>query len=136
MILLRAEDTPARKIEQFPYKGKQLPVKHVWIQWVSQAGPAESPEYGLRVFTVGPGGEIPIHNHLYYQTMYILPGRLVMTSYDIGTDAKVLEKEIGPGEVAFIPTMEPHSITNLSETDPATFLCCIANVYEDNELDA
>jgi mannose-6-phosphate isomerase-like protein (cupin superfamily) len=68
--------------------------------------------------------------------MYILSGRLVMTSYDIKTDAKILEKEIGPGEVAFIPTMEPHSITNLSQTEQATFLCCIANVYEDEDLGA
>jgi quercetin dioxygenase-like cupin family protein len=136
MILLKAADCPARKIEEFPYKGKPLPVKDVWIQWVSQVGPPESPEYGLRVFTVGPGGEIPIHNHGYYQTMYILSGRLVMTSYDIKTDAKILEKEIGPGEVAFIPTMEPHSITNLSQTEQATFLCCIANVYEDEDLGA
>ena len=133
MILLRGEDCPQRKIEEFPYKGKALPVKNVWIQWVSQAGPAESPEYGLRVFTVGPGGEIPIHNHGYYQTMYILTGRLIMTSYDIKTDVKVLEKEIGPGEAAFIPTMEPHSISNPSQTEPATFLCCIGTVYEDED---
>jgi quercetin dioxygenase-like cupin family protein len=134
MILLKAADCPAKKIEQFPYRGEPLPVKEVWIQWVSQAGPAESPEYGLRVFTVGPGGKIPIHNHLYYQTMYILTGRLLMTSYDIETDTKTEEKEIGPGEVAFIPTMEPHSISNLSKTEAATFLCCIANVYEDEEV--
>jgi len=133
MILLNAADCPAKKIEQFPYKGKQLPVKEVWIQWVSQAGPADSPEYGLRLFTVGPGGEIPIHNHLYYQTIYILRGRLLMTSYDIETDRMVLQKEIGPGEAAFIPTMEPHSIINLSPTEMATFLCCIANVFEEEE---
>ncbi len=134
MILLKAADCPAKKIERFPYRGEPLPVKEVWIQWVSQAGPADSPEYGLRLFTVGPSGEIPIHNHLYYQTMYILSGRLLMTSYDMETDAKVYEKEIGTGEVAFIPTMEPHSITNLSTTEKATFLCCIANVYEDEQM--
>jgi mannose-6-phosphate isomerase-like protein (cupin superfamily) len=65
--------------------------------------------------------------------MYILSGRLLMTSYDIETDRKVLEQEIGPGEVAFVPTMEPHSITNLSSTESAMFLCCIANVYEEGE---
>lgn len=119
------------KIEQFPYRGKNLPVTDVWIQWLSQAGPADSPEYGLRLFTVGPGGEIPIHKHFYYQTMYILSGSLMGFAYDMETDEKVLEQPIGTGDLAFIPTMEPHGFINPSDTEACTFLCCIANVYED-----
>ena len=46
MILLKAADCPAKKIEQFPLQGQALPVKEVWIQWLSQAGPADSP--GIR----------------------------------------------------------------------------------------
>jgi len=131
MHIANVSDSPKTKVLDYPYKGVKYPVKEVWIQWLSQAGPRKSPEYGLRLFTIGPGGEIPIHHHLYYQTMYILTGRLLMVGYDAMTDARISEQEIGPGDVVFVPTMEPHSLNNLSDTEPCTLLCCIANVYEE-----
>lgn len=130
MEVMNASDRKATKIETYPYKGKPLQVKDVWIRWLSQAGPEGAPEYGLRFFTIGPGGEIPIHNHLYYQTMYILSGRLSCVSYDGKTDRVVEEQIAAAHDFVFIPTMEPHSMKNLSETEEATFLCCIANVFE------
>ena len=130
MEVMNAKDRKATKIETYPYKGKPLQVKDVSIRWLSQAGPEGAPEYGLRFFTIGPGGEIPIHNHLYYQTMYILSGRLSCVSYDAKTDQVVDEKIASANDFIFIPTMEPHSMKNLSETEQATFLCCIANVFE------
>ena len=63
--------------------------------------------------------------------MYILSGHLKVFSYDSKSDEKVDEKTVGPHDVIFVPTMEPHSMVNPSETEEATFLCCIANVYED-----
>lgn len=134
MILMNVNDKKDTKIETYPYKGTPWEVKNVWIRWLSQAGPEDSPEYGLRFFTIGPGGNIPIHNHFYYQTMFILSGRLLVTSYDLKTDEKVEEKIIGPNDVVFVPSMEPHSMKNLSETESVTFLCCIANVYEDESI--
>lgn len=134
MQVLNVNDKQDTKIETYPYKGKPLQVKETWIRWLSQAGPDGSPEYGLRFFTIGPGGEIPIHNHLYYQTMYILSGCLSVVSYDINTDQQVEEKIMGANDFVFVPTMEPHSMKNLSETEPCTFLCCIANVYEDDSI--
>jgi quercetin dioxygenase-like cupin family protein len=131
MNLNNKKDT---KVASYPYKGKRLEVKDVWIRWLTQAGPEDSPEYGLRFFTVGPGGHIPIHNHFYVQTMYILSGRMEVTSYDAKTDEKVQEKITGPGDFIFIPSMEAHSMINLSNTENATFLCCIANVYEDETI--
>jgi len=134
MNVLNLGDKKDSKIESYPYKGKPQKVKDVWIRWLSQAGPEDSPEYGLRFFTVGPGGSIPIHNHFYVQTMYILSGRLEVVSYDSKTDEKVYEKTMGTGDLVFIPSMEPHSMRNLSNTENATFLCCIANVYEDETI--
>ena len=97
------------------------------IKWLTQAGPEDSPEYGLRFFTVGPGGEIPIHNHFYIQTMYIMSGQLSVCSYD----GKTEEKIVGPHDVVFVPSMEPHSAKNTSDTESATFLCCIGCVDEE-----
>ena len=134
MQVLNVNDKKDQKIETYPYKGKPLQVKNVGIRWLSQAGPDGAPEYGLRFFTIGPEGEIPIHNHQYYQTMYILSGRLSVTSYDLKTDQKVEEKIMGPDDFVFIPSMEPHSMRNISDQEKVTFLCCIANVYEDDSL--
>jgi quercetin dioxygenase-like cupin family protein len=134
MDVINVNDKKDSKVETYPYKGKPLKVKDVWIRWLTQAGPEDSPEYGLRFFTVGAGGHIPIHNHFYYQTMYILSGHMEVTSHDLKTDEKVQEKITGPGDFVFIPSMEPHSMRNLSDTENATFLCCIANVYEDETI--
>ena len=134
MIVLNVNDKKDQRIETFPYKGKPLQVRNVSIRWLSQAGPEGAPEYGLRFFTIGPAGEIPIHNHQYYQTMYILSGRLTVTSYYPKTDQKEEEKIIGPNDFVFIPSMEPHSMKNMSDKENVTFLCCIANVYEDDRI--
>ena len=134
MMVLNVNDKKDQKIESYPFKGKPLQVKNVWIRWLSQAGPDGAPEYGLRFFTIGPEGEIPIHNHQYYQTMYILSGRLSVTSYDLKTDQKVEEKIMGPDDFVFIPSMEPHSMKNMSDREKVTFLCCIANVYDPDSL--
>ena len=134
MIVKNMKEANETKIESFPYRGKPLEVKDVWIRWLSQAGPQDVPEYGLRFFTIGPKGVIPIHNHFYHQTMYILSGRLLVVSHDAKTDEKIEEKRMGPHDFVYVPSMEPHSISNLSDTENATFLCCIANVYEEDSI--
>jgi len=55
--------------------------------------------------------------------------------HDPATDAVVEEKLVGPNDLIYLPTMEPHSMKNLSDKEPATFLCCIANVYEDENAE-
>ena len=133
MKVMRFDAVEEKKIEKFPYKGANYDVKEVTVRWLSSGGPAESPEYGLRFFRVGPDGSIPIHNHFYLQTMYILTGRARVVAYDRETDAQVEEREVGPHEFVFIPSMEPHAIRNLSGTEELTFLCCIGSVYEDED---
>lgn len=134
MIVMNVNDKKDEKVKTYPYRGKPLPVKEVWIRWLSQAGPEGAPEYGLRFFTIGPSGEIPIHNHLYYQTMYILSGHVKVFQHDPQTDRIVEEKVLGPNDFVFIPTMEPHSMKNVSDKENVTFLCCIANVYEEESI--
>ena len=134
MYVMNVNDRKDSPITSYPYKGKPLEVKGVSIRWLSQAGPEGAPEYGLRYFTIAPGSEIPIHNHLYVQTMYILDGRLSVASYDVETDQVVEEKVMGPTDFVFVPSMEPHSMKNLSDTESVHFTCCIANVYEEETV--
>jgi quercetin dioxygenase-like cupin family protein len=121
-------------IDKFPYKGKDNDVVGTSIRWLSKDGDDGHgyPEYGLRYFTIQPGGYIPIHNHFYQQTMYILEGRFECWCFDSESD-EIIEKTMATsGDAVYIPSMEPHGMKNIGET-PATFLCCICNVYEDKE---
>ena len=132
MDVVNWKDVEDVKIAKFPYKGKPYDVKGISVRWLSKFGDDGTgyPEYGLRLFTAQPGGEIPIHNHFYIQTMYILSGRFECYQYDSNTDQKLKSCVCGPGDSIYIPSTEPHSMRNLSDTEPAAFLCCICNVYE------
>ncbi|WP_461210463.1 cupin domain-containing protein [Desulfocurvus sp. DL9XJH121] len=126
----KAQDIPGAAVKGAPYKGEILPATGVTIRWLSKAGAddAGNPEYGLRHFTVEPGGVIPMHHHAYLQTMYIESGSFECFVYDPETD-KVLESRIcGPGDYVYSPCMEPHGMRNASDTEPGTFLCCIGCV--------
>ena len=81
------------KIKKFPYKSKQMDVIGTSIRWLSKHGDDGNnySEYGLRFFTIQPGGQIPIHNHFYHQTMYILIGQFECWLFDPKTD-EILEK--------------------------------------------
>lgn len=135
MIVQSADQVPEIKIDKFPYRGQPHDVKGIAVRWLSSCGSDAmgSPEYGLRLFTAEPGGEIPIHNHFYHQTMYILSGRFECWQFDPQTDELIQKVEAGPGDYIYIPSMEPHGMKNLSDQEPGSFLCCIANVYEDQE---
>jgi len=123
------EDVP---IDKFPFKGTQRDVIGTSIRWQSKFGDDGTgyPEYGLRYFTIQPGGEIPIHNHFYHQTMYILNGKFECYQYDMETEAAIKTVVTGTGDFVYVPSLEPHGMKNVGD-EPASFLCCIANVYAD-----
>ncbi|RJR52635.1 MAG: cupin domain-containing protein [Desulfobacteraceae bacterium] len=134
MQVLNWKECEDKKIEKFPYKGQMMEVKGTSVRWLSKYGDDGHgyPEYGLRLFTIQPGGEIPIHNHFYHQTMYILNGEFECWSFDPGTDEIKERKVCTAGTSIFIPSMEPHGMKNLGN-EPGRFLCCICNVYEETE---
>jgi quercetin dioxygenase-like cupin family protein len=128
------KDREDKKIDKFPYKGAMNEVIGTSIRWLSQHGDDGHgyPEYGLRFFTIQPGGQIPIHNHFYHQTMFILTGEFECWSFDAETDERVKTEICGAGTSIYIPSLEPHGMKNIGD-EPATFLCCICNVYDDQE---
>ena len=132
MIAMKALDVEAQKVETAPYKGQDLKVEGVTIRWLSKVVGKDGIAYGLRYFTVEPGGEIPIHNHFYHQTMYILTGEFECRGYDVETDKMVEKRICGGGDMVYSPSMEPHGMKNVGST-PGSFLCCIANVYDDEK---
>jgi len=131
MEVVNWKDIDEVKVEKIPYRDKLKDVKGISIRWLSKTGKDKDgqPEYGLRLFTAQPGGEIPIHNHFYVQTMYIMSGQFECWRFDPDTDEMVEKVTCNPGVSIYIPSMEPHGMKNLSKTEPGTFLCCICNVY-------
>ena len=85
------------EIKKFPYKGKMYQVKGISVRWLSKFGEDDmgQPEYGLRLFTAEPGGEIPIHNHFYIQTMYVLSGKFECWHFNIESDRRDTPCEAG-----------------------------------------
>ena len=133
MQILNWKDSEEKIIDKFPYNHKLYDVKGISIRWLSKFGEDDlgNPEYGLRLFTAEPNGEIPIHNHYYFQTMYILSGQFECFQFNPETNIMVKSQICNPGDVIYIPSMEPHGMKNVSDKDYGTFLCCICNVYEE-----
>ncbi|MBW2618133.1 MAG: cupin domain-containing protein [Deltaproteobacteria bacterium] len=129
------QDCEDVKIEKFPYRGKMRDVIGTSVRWLSKFGDDGNglPEYGLRLFTIQEGGQIPLHNHFYIQTMHIVSGQFECWQFDPESDELKDKKICDPGTSIYIPSMEPHGMKNLSP-GPSTFLCCICNVYDDQEM--
>ena len=129
MIAKNVLEFDAQKVKTAPYKGQDLKVEGVTIRWLSKVIGKDGIEYGLRYFTVEPGGEIPIHNHFYHQTMYIVSGEFECRTFDPETDEMVEKQLCTSGDAVYSASMEPHGMKNLG-SEPGSFVCCIANVYE------
>jgi quercetin dioxygenase-like cupin family protein len=129
MIAMSASDVEDVKVGSISYKGQSSDAKGVSVRWLSKVGQDSqgSPAYGLRLFTIGPGGEIPIHNHTYEQTMYIVSGEFECWELNPDTD-ELIRKVCGPGDMVYVPSMEPHGMRNMSASQPGQFLCCICTL--------
>jgi len=91
--------------------------KGVALQWlISKKDGAEN--YAMRLFTLEPGGIIPMHRHddMEHQ-MFIVEGEAVL---------KTPEKEISirTNDVLFVQTGDQHSFINNSDK-PFKFICVI-----------
>jgi uncharacterized RmlC-like cupin family protein len=62
--------------------------------------------------------------------MYILSGEFECWEFDEKTDELKKKVVCKPGTAVYIPSMQPHGMKNVTD-EPATFLCCICNVYDE-----
>lgn len=135
MEVMHWRDCEDVKIEKFPYRGEMHDVIGTSVRWLSKHGDDGNgyPEYGLRLFTIQPGGRIPIHSHFYHQTMFILTGKFECWEFDPETDGQKETCLAEPGTSVYVPSMVPHGMKNIGQ-EPATFLCCICNVYDQEPI--
>ena len=126
MYIKNLKDLEEKELGTVMAKGKNLPVEGTTVKWLSQVGDEGLPEYGLRLFTIKPGGYIPDHLHPFAQTQVILAGRLLVSGYK---DGQREEKELGPGDFFYVSPMELHGMKNVGN-EPVTFFCCICVLAE------
>jgi len=73
--------------------------------------------FAMRLFEMEPGGNSPLHQHLYEHEVYILQGE------GVATDGEQ-ERKFKPGDAIFIPANERHQLKSTSRKT-VKFLCLI-----------
>lgn len=81
--------------------------------------PAEGPHFAMRIFSIEPGGFMPLHTNSVEHEQYVLQG---CAEVSLGGELFEVEKD----DVVLIPSGVPHYYRNKG-TEPFTFLCLIPN---------
>jgi quercetin dioxygenase-like cupin family protein len=126
MICMNYNDVEPIALKETTYRGKPCKVKGASIRWLTHSklgGSEYRHSYALRHFTIAPGDIMPMHNHKNEQCLYMLSGKALSLTVDENGD--VIQREIRPGDFIYTYPYEPHGTTNLSQDEPAIFLCCI-----------
>lgn len=104
---------------------KVPPLEGVTIQWLVHKGVGDE-RYGhrfaMRIYTLPPGKMFPMHFHKYVEAVYVLSGR---ASFENEEEVR----EIGPGDVLYTFSDEPHGGVVIGD-EPLRVLCCIDCVDE------
>ncbi|MHA1216979.1 MAG: cupin domain-containing protein [Candidatus Thorarchaeota archaeon] len=74
--------------------------------------------YAMRIFTIAPGGKIPLHHHPEEHEIFVLQGQARVLSADRETIAK-------KDDVIFVPSNELHGYDNTEGKEPFRFICVI-----------
>jgi quercetin dioxygenase-like cupin family protein len=75
--------------------------------------------YAMRMFTMEPGGIIPLHTHPEEHQIFILEGEAILLSED--NERRIAKKD----DVVFIPSNIPHGYDNRESDNGFRFICVI-----------
>lgn len=90
--------------------------KGAHIRWLIGADLGKN--FLLRRYDFEPSAVIPLHQHSHEHEMYVLEGQGAIVD-------KNGEREVGPGDFAYVEPNEVHGFRNKSDTEPFVFLCII-----------
>jgi quercetin dioxygenase-like cupin family protein len=89
-------------------------------------GADEAPNFAMRRFRIGPGGEMPPHTNEVEHEQYVLSGRAT-----VGIADEI--HEVAPGSVVHIPACVPHWYRTNGD-EPFVFLCLVPNLPDQIRL--
>ena len=84
-----------------------------------------APTFAMRQFEVEPGGHTPLHRHNYEHEVLIVEGSGRIADSDDGASTR----EIGAGDVVFIPANQVHQFRNESQK-PFKFMCLVPTHFD------
>lgn len=99
--------------------------KNTYIQWLITD--KQEKNYAMRRFIIKPGGNISLHYHDYYESLYIINGKC-----DAYVDDEKME--LKSGDFIFIDSKHKHKIINTGNND-LEFICVI-NYTENMDITA
>ncbi|MCX7995893.1 MAG: cupin domain-containing protein [candidate division WOR-3 bacterium] len=107
-----------KKIDEITPEVPQMPgTKEVTLQWLITKNDGAR-HYAMRLFTVEPGGEIPVHSHSNMEhEIFVVEGTAIFKD-------GVVETPVQKGDVLLILPNEKHGFTNNSDK-PFRFICVI-----------
>jgi quercetin dioxygenase-like cupin family protein len=107
-----------RHLSEIPKETPAMPgTKAVTLQWLITKKDG-APHYAMRIFTIAPGGEIPLHNHADAEhEMFVVEGEAVLKSS--GAD-----QVVRAGDALLVLTGDRHGFLNASDK-PFRFICVI-----------
>ena len=73
--------------------------------------------FAVRYVTLEPGSMILMHEHEHAHSIFIMKGKLEVTSSEE-------TRELGPNIFYYIPSFEPHAAKNVGN-ELAVLICCI-----------
>lgn len=88
--------------------------------------PSEAPNMAMRIFTIQPGGRLPLHTNLVEHEQFVLSGQARIA---IGNDTIDVKK----GDAVYIPAGEPHYYINTG-SEPFEFLCMVPNKEDEIKM--
>jgi len=116
MIVRNAENVAARDVGDALGTGK-MGIKIQWLIHNEVGDSSYMHNFALRRFTFEPGKSYPLHHHKYVEAVYILSGK----GY-FATDKERVE--VGPGDVVYTASEEPHSLGVIGN-ESMILICCI-----------
>ncbi len=122
MMVRDVREVQGIQVREIYSRGERLKIEGVTVRWLVHkdlGGEDFRHNFALRHFTFEPGARIPLHEHEYVEGVFVISGKLVFF------DAEGKEKEVGPGQLVYTYTFEPHGLYNPSTEEPATFTCTI-----------
>ncbi|NWG03704.1 MAG: cupin domain-containing protein [Syntrophaceae bacterium] len=83
-----------------------------------------SPHFSFRVFTIGPNGHTPFHQHPFEHLNYMIEGQGCLV------DENGREHEVKKGDFVLVLPNEKHQYKNKLPKDPLIMICAVPKEYE------